>query len=258
MASLKTKKKNALKTKSTAKAKKVAAKPVAKKVEAKAPIKQPKKQTSDTLPVRTAKVVPQSPAAKKAVPGLKGHLPKIRSRHPSHDVLRGRLPRMPFTSVIRFGSETEVDTAQVQINTIDAVRNSASKLRMKTCFTQGQVKTADWVPGGHNDFNRQIPRIAYETKDGRNVYRPVGAKRIFGSRGEGNTLLRTEQDYQRFLQNHRVNPADYIFEVFHNYTREYRLHVTADGCFYTCRKMLKNGTPDKDKWFRNDSNSVWI
>jgi D-alanine-D-alanine ligase-like ATP-grasp enzyme len=51
---------------------------------------------------------------------------------------------------------------------------------------------------------------------------------------------------------------NYIFERFYNYSREYRLHVTEDGCFYTCRKMLKSETPEEERWFRNDSNSVWV
>ena len=38
--------------------------------------------------------------------------------------------------------------------------------------------------------------------------------------------------------------------------KEYRLHVTKDGCFYTCRKMLKSDA--EDRWHRHDSNSVWI
>ena len=49
-----------------------------------------------------------------------------------------------------------------------------------------------------------------------------------------------------------------VFEKFHNYAREYRLHVTKDGCFYTCRKMLKQDTPAKHKWYRNDEHCVWI
>ena len=28
-------------------------------------------------------------------------------------------------------------------------------------------------------------------------------------------------------------------------------------CIYTCRKVLKNDTPENQRWFRNDSNSAW-
>jgi len=51
---------------------------------------------------------------------------------------------------------------------------------------------------------------------------------------------------------------NYVFERFYNYAREYRLHVSSEGCFYTCRKMLKRDTPEENKWFRNDENCVWV
>jgi type I restriction enzyme S subunit len=43
-------------------------------------------------------------------------------------------------------------------------------------------------------------------------------------------------------------------EVMLNNSREYRLHVTADGCFYACRKMLKADA--EERWYKNDSNCV--
>ena len=49
---------------------------------------------------------------------------------------------------------------------------------------------------------------------------------------------------------------DYIFERFYTYTREYRLHVIKEGCFYTCRKMLKQDA--EVRWHRHENNSVWI
>ena len=41
---------------------------------------------------------------------------------------------------------------------------------------------------------------------------------------------------------------------YYTYTREYRLHITKDGCFYACRKMLKRDAEED----RHDSNCVWI
>lgn len=190
---------------------------------------------------------------KKVKSATTGFTPKIRSRHPSHAVLRGRLKKMPFTSVIRFGSLTE-DTAKVELNSIDAIRNSSSKLRMKQCFTRGNVKTAQWylTDGSQFFINGDLSKPAAFNK----VEYPIVAKTHFGSRGEGNTLIKSNEDLRRFLTGKTL--GNYIFEKFHNYTREYRLHVTEDGCFYTCRKMLKTDTPEDAKWFRNDSNCVWV
>src|SRR5690606_33580405 len=81
-------------------------------------------------------------------------------------------------------------------------------------------------------------------------------KHIFGSRGRGNTLINNQEELEAWLQGKTLN--NYIFEKFYNYNREYRLHVNEDGCFYTCRKMIKSDTPEDKRWFKNDSNSVWI
>lgn len=192
------------------------------------------------------------PTTKKAKP-TSGFRPQVRSRHPSHDALRGALPRFRFRSVIRFGSTTEVDDALIQINTVAAVENSASKLRMKRCFQNGQVKTAAWIEGQRVRSINDLRGIR-----GDNGKAAIVAKSNFGSRGEGNTLLRTTEEIQNFITRHRDNLNNYIFERFYNYSREYRLHVTQNGCFYGIRKMLREDTPEAERWYRNDSNSVWI
>lgn len=184
-------------------------------------------------------------STKKVVVKKTGWLPRIRSRHPSHSCFRGALPRMPFTSVIRFGSTTEED-AQVEINSIEAIRNSSSKLRMKNCFTKGSVKTANWLTST-NPSEINVWCAEY----------PIVGKQIFGSRGRGNTLLHSKEELKAYLARHK-DLSNYIFEKFYNYVREYRLHVTELGCFYTCRKMLKSDAPKEARWFRNDSNCVWI
>lgn len=194
----------------------------------------------------------------------RGFRPQIRSRHPSHSPLRTSLTRLPFRTIIRFGSTTEIEDTidngggRVECNTTNAIKNSSSKLRMKSCFAEAKVRTATWYTtrkeGEVFQFgqNGEFSKITLSTK----LEYPIVAKTLFGSRGEGNTLLKTEKDLLKFLPGKTL--GNYIFEKFYNYNREYRLHVTEDGCFYTCRKMLREGTPTDKKWFRNDSNSVWI
>ena len=89
-----------------------------------------------------------------------------------------------------------------------------------------------------------------------NLPYPIVAKHHFGSRGNGNYLLNSQQELQAWMKGKDL--SNYLFEKFYNYVREYRLHVSANGCFYTCRKMLKSDIPKEDRWFRNDSNSVWV
>lgn len=182
--------------------------------------------------------------------------PRIRSRHDTHNVLRTKLPLFPFRSVIRLGSTTEVNGVDVEVNTTDAVRTSANKLLMKQAFTNAGVQTADWwviSTGNDGDYDFENPVIKQNVSASDMKY-PLVAKHIYGSRGTGNTLLNNESELESWMQGKTL--SNYIFEKFYNYSREYRLHVTADGCFYTCRKMLK--TEATDRWFRNDSNSIWV
>lgn len=194
---------------------------------------------------------------------FRGFRPMIRSRHPSHSILRVNMPRFNKRSVIRLGSTTEVEDtidkggSRIEINKTFAVKNSANKLLMKECFTKDKVKTADWykyfsTEGGPTFKNMQtnmdtvIDDLPY----------PIVAKHHFGSRGTGNHLLENRAKLEEWMKGN--NLSNFIFERFYNYNREYRLHITEDGCFYTCRKMLKTDTPEEKRWFRNDSNSVWI
>lgn len=187
--------------------------------------------------------------------------PQIRSQHPSHEHLRGTLVRTKSRVVVRLGSTTTLKEVYakknltpfqlervIEVNSVQSIKNSASKLLMKECFTRENVKTAAWIGGANNTVNNVLNWATDRY--------PVIAKHIHGSRGEGNYKLDIFEQLQAWFNGKTL--ANYIFEEFHNYNREYRLHVTKDGCFYTCRKMLKEGTPEANRWYRNDTNSAWI
>ena len=189
---------------------------------------------------------PVKKSLKKA--GLTRFKPLVLSRHPSHRPLRTLLALNPFRAVVRLGSETvlEDDSRRVQINTPNGVRNSASKLRMKQCFDRAQVKHAPWHPGRGTaqDVINWANRVGY----------PIISKSHHGSRGNGNTKHNDQASLERFVRN---NPDGYIYEKFVPYSREYRLHVTNNGCFYTCRKLVRNDAP-QDTWQRHDDVCVWV
>jgi carbamoylphosphate synthase large subunit len=180
------------------------------------------------------------------------HRVQLRSRHPSHKPLRLLLPKFPFRSVVRLGSTTEIPNSTVEINSIQSIKNSADKLLMKQCFTENNVRTAIWSNGSSIDT---ILNILSDNYKGEVPY-PIVAKYRFGSRGNGIYLIKTKEEFNNWIPGKTL--TNYIFEKFYNYNKEYRLHVTKDGCFYTCRKMLKSDTAEDKRWFRNDSNSVWI
>lgn len=187
---------------------------------------------------------------------LKKFRPNIRSRHPSHNILRSKLPLLPFRSIVRLGSTTEINDGRerIECNSVQAVKNSASKLLMKKCFTKAEVKTALWYIYEHGrGFVSQNDNIAHTIE---HLPYPIVAKSHYGSRGEGNTKIDSPEQFKEWQIG--KNLLGYIFEKYYNFSREYRIHVTKEGYFYTCRKMIKEETPENERWYRNDSNSVWI
>lgn len=183
--------------------------------------------------------------------------PQIRSRHPSHEILRESLTRLPFRSIIRLGSTTELSAkameGRVEINTVKAVEVSSDKLLMKQAFDKAEIPTAIWfTTKDGKEFTSSKEKLTID-----NLPYPIVAKLRRGSRGEGNTLLENIEEMDEFLIKHKTL-SNFIFEKFYNFNKEYRVHIGNDEAFYTCRKMLKSDTPEENKWFKNDSNSVWI
>jgi hypothetical protein len=180
--------------------------------------------------------------------------PQLRSRHPSHQPLRTLLGLLPFRSIVRLGSTTSSDRPdRIECNSIQGVKNSADKLKMKQCFTRAGVKTANWftkAEGVQAFINIHEDLIDYD-----NLPYPIIAKHRFGSRGTGNYKLDNQQALEQWLVG--KNLSNYIFEEFVKMTREYRLHITKDGCFYTCRKLVRNDAPE-GTWQRHDDVCTWI
>lgn len=177
---------------------------------------------------------------------------RIFSRHPSHRQIRKGNPLAilyKHIACIRFGSTTKLATSwnrsPLQINSVESIKISSSKLLMKKAFKDAKIITAEYW----KDYSK-IPDDAF----------PILAKLVYGSRGRGLFKCDTREDLESLIsRNKRITSNDYYFEKFYNYTREYRLHATPviDKCFYTNRKMLLNDTPEDKKFFRNDSNCVW-
>lgn len=165
--------------------------------------------------------------------------PKVLCRWATHRQLRTTLPRMPFRYTVRFGTYGMTPN-RVQINLPEAIRNAADKKLMKECFTRDGVKTAPWNPTGPEGLEY-----------------PIVAKHRMGSRGTGVYLLKDASEYLSFTQGRGggSNAQNYVYEQFKGYSREYRLHVTEYGCFYSCRKMRTRNTVERWKF---SDNTVWL
>lgn len=181
---------------------------------------------------------------------------KVRSRHPSHNIFRTNLPKLPFTCVVRFGSTTPVENCSIEINKVHVARISGNKKEMKKIFDSVNASTAPW------GIIKSISQILvndtfYTPSELFQLFKErVILKHIHGSRGRGNYFF---TDLKSFTDTLTTLPrlANYIVEEYKPYDKEYRLHVTQEGCFYACRKMLKKDTPDNDRWRRHDDNCIW-
>lgn len=191
--------------------------------------------------------------------------PLILSRHPSHAILRRKnkkIAALPVPSVVRFGSSTEVsDTVakggnRIEINTVASIRISANKLLMKQKFNEAGVKTANWMCADQHYLNEEGFVSGIEEHGEDSLKYPIVAKAHYGSKGNGNTLIKSQEELEQWIVGKTL--SNYIFEKFHNYSHEFRLHITEEGCFYACRKALKKDIPAEEKWHFHDSTCVWF
>lgn len=200
----------------------------------------------------------------------------VRSRHPSHDPLRNwfkskSAPRFGHRVVIRLGSEYEYaqGSKRVEINTVNAVKNTSDKFRTKVLLNQANVPTAEAIIYRNGYFYEVGNSLNVKTKAIVNDDSfPMIGKIRKGSRGNGLVLIETKSELESFVNNFdffkeqmNLNSSivigSYIFEKYHNYSREYRIHLSESGVIYTNRKMLKSDTPDDQRFYRNDKNCVW-
>ena len=202
---------------------------------------------------------------------VSGYRPNVRTKNDSAENLRARnktLDIQKVKSVVRLGSTTpnsEIFTTLpsklVEINTVDAVNNSRSKVLMKTAFDKAGVKTSEWYTFFNDSVgNLQVGKAQTTTAIAlKDLPYPMIAKKIYGQKGIGMQMVNNEAEMTAFIRDTVIsglNKTRYYLESYYAYNREYRLHVTEEGCFYTCRKVLKADA--KERWFRNDSNCNWL
>jgi glutathione synthase/RimK-type ligase-like ATP-grasp enzyme len=184
----------------------------------------------------------------------------VRSRHPSHRILRRNPLLRTFGKRIlfRLGSTTELNNVKpyhYEINSVEAIKNSSDKLKMKKCFQEVGCNTAVWFTLINNKFYL-FGNVNSDPNEFEHMSFPLIAKGRFGSRGNSNTKIDSIEELQTWLQKPNRTLNNYIFEFFFNGPREYRLHVSKFGCFYTNRKLRRDNA--EERWFFNNQNCVWI
>lgn len=156
---------------------------------------------------------------------------------------------VPCTTILRLGSTTPTenitrDPNPVEINTAQACAISGNKIWMRQAFAEHEIPMAEGICTSDMETLE-----AFLEEHGRII-----CKHIRSSKGKGIYLIECHEELLDWADHHQLE--NYVFEKYYTYSREYRLHVTKDGCFYACRKMLRN---DADvRWHRHNENCVWL
>lgn len=182
---------------------------------------------------------------------------KIFSRHPSSKGIRKTIPVKGKNVVYRHGSTTE-GNFEYEINSVESIKNSADKLKMKECFDNAEVKQAIWIPlVNFSSDKKSFTEFLNKLDFGKDKESFIIIKHRLGSRGTGNYLIKSQQELDAFIKNKQGSLKNYIVEEYKRYSVEYRIHATEYGYFYACRKMLKSNTPKTERFQRHDDNCVW-
>lgn len=183
--------------------------------------------------------------------------PRIRTKNPSAKDLRhsqGGIGLFSNPTIIRFGSTTPTDKVFtrlpadqrariVEINTVKSIEVSRSKLLMKEAFKTESVYQAEWWTNIEDAIAANL--------EGSELRNSIVAKKIYGQKAKGMTLLTTVEEARAF-----GNKKGYYFERFYNFAREYRLHVARGQVFLEWRKLRRED--EETRWYFNNDNCNWV
>lgn len=189
--------------------------------------------------------------------------PQIRSKHPSHRPFRSIMPRQSFRSVIRLGSVTDLpDTVshggkRIEVNTVQAIKNTSNKEMMKKCFDKAKIKHLEWYIYKKNDdfidmINSKIISIDY-------LHFPIIAKHRYHSRGRGLRKLDSKKELMSFISDYK-NAGMYHFERYFSGIIEYRIHASPhlDNEIFSIRKLRHQNEDGSFGWIFNSHNGCFV
>jgi glutathione synthase/RimK-type ligase-like ATP-grasp enzyme len=162
------------------------------------------------------------------------------SRHPSHKRLE--FPKFDLKVRIRFGSTTDFPARKdIDFPSKEAIRNTASKIRMKKKFDEAEVPSPAWGMFDPTKWREMLRTAQYggfehllDDIDGIVVPRfELIFKESNHSRGEGIMFINTHNDIRSVIENGKKG---YVERVIGN-DREFRVHVCDGKAFYTDEKL---------------------
>lgn len=185
---------------------------------------------------------------KKVKKAITSYRVRLRTRNFTAEALREKLYTtfFPKLAIVRLGSLTPVEEITgirniIEINKPEAIETSRDKLLMMEAFQQNKVKIPEWCKATEEEI---IKTLKF----------PLVCKSRTGQGGVGNTLINNQEEFNKWKTGKIL--SNYIITKYKAFSREYRLHVTEDGCFLAWRKMRKSDA--KERWYFNNDNCVWI
>lgn len=162
---------------------------------------------------------------------------------------------LPFRSIVRFGSQTKFRNehmlGRIEVNSVEAIRNSSNKIHMKNIFAQNGIKSpkhflcegTTTLPSGWKF--------------------PVVAKLCYRSGGRGMVKIDNQQQYTKFLNDKITGKArtnKYYCEEYVNCKREYRIHVSAinNNELFSVRKLINPEIPKEKQWIKSIANGAFV
>lgn len=172
---------------------------------------------------------------------------KLRVFSPNSSCAPLRNMILPKRILLRLGSTTPLISKfkYIELNSIDGIRKSANKILMKKCFDEAGIHHSEWI---NSVKENNIIEFFKEHKI-------IIAKHKHSSKGNDIYYIDTMEKMIDFLDNQ--NFKEFVFEKYYFFPQEYRVHVDVNnGCFYACKKVLKE---DADvEWHKHANNSVFV
>lgn len=149
---------------------------------------------------------------------------KILSRHSTHNPLRMCMD-YPKKTVIRFGSTTQVLSPCIEINTVQAIKQTANKVVMKELFKSVGVLSPEFF---HINATPTFPCVV---------------KRVYHSRGRDMVFIETPEQLEAWRRQHVSDKYQFYIEANFDCNREYRIHYSPwFGELFAIRKMKRADT----------------
>ncbi|MEG1495446.1 MAG: hypothetical protein RRZ84_07795 [Romboutsia sp.] len=159
------------------------------------------------------------------------------------------LRSIPFNQrvLLRLGSTTPLVSKYkyLELNTINGVKTSANKITMKKAFDAAKISHSEWITSKNiNDIRKFF-----------HIHKILIAKHRNSSQGKNIYYVDNIQSLENLFTT--INIKDFVFEKYYFYSLEYRVHIDVNhGCFYACRKVLKD---DADiQWHKHANNSIFV